>query len=74
MDLSGTIDPTYVAAHRLEDASILKAIDSRSTLDYNFRGTPQTVVISRDGFVRQASNGFLNANSLAALERVLSDL
>lgn len=74
VDLSGTIDTSYVSVHGLDGASIIKAVDWQSLLAYNLRATPETIVIGRDGVVKRASTGFMDTPILAAFEKLVSTL
>jgi len=52
LDLSGAVQPDYIAYHRMSRFILLRDPQPQSLLAYRFRQTPQTVLLASDGTVK----------------------
>ena len=73
VNLSGEVNEAYLRQHGVGDIPVFAGVDAEVLLAYNLRLSPQTVLVDRQGVVKEVWSGQLAGVALKRLEEAVCE-
>jgi peroxiredoxin len=70
VDVSSSVTREFIAQHQLTDMPVVAQADPKALVRYQFRLTPQTILVDAGGRVEKVWSGVLDASNVAEIERM----
>jgi hypothetical protein len=72
-NVSGAMTDFYLDRYKLRRGAVLSKVDPQSILDYNFRTTPQTVLVGPLGRIEKVWSGLLSNRDLLEIQNQVAE-
>jgi len=70
VDVSSSVTRDFIAQHQMTDMPVVAQADPKTLVRYQFRLTPQTILVDAEGRVEKVWSGVLDESNVAEIERM----
>jgi peroxiredoxin len=70
VDVSSSVTRDFIAQHQMTDMPVVAQADPKALVRYQFRLTPQTILVDAGGRVEKVWSGVLDESNVAEIERM----